>query len=56
MTQSALAQLVGVQPSQVSLWERGRHQPTTANLAAVADATGRDLAWFFTEHPEEAAA
>ena len=41
---------------RVSDWERGVHVPSTQNLLALATATGRSLAWFYTDHSSERAA
>ena len=52
-----LAARLGVDPMRVSEWERGVHVPSMGNLAALAMATGRTIAWFYTDHDaiEEAA-
>jgi transcriptional regulator with XRE-family HTH domain len=53
MTQRELASLVNdVDTLAVSRWERGVSRPTDANLHALAEALGVDVAWFFAEHPE----
>lgn len=54
--QRDLAARLGVDPMRVSDWERGEHVPSMGNLAALAMATGRDMAWFYTDHDASAAA
>lgn len=54
--QRDLAARLGVDPMRVSDWERGVHVPSTQNLVALATATGRSLAWFYTDHDAELAA
>lgn len=44
MTQGELAQKAGVTPTIVSKYESGRHLPQTANLLAILNAMGADIA------------
>ena len=44
-----LADLVGVSPSAVTLWESGENTPTYENLQAIAKACGVELRTFFGE-------
>lgn len=46
MTQDALAREIGVQARTVSLWEQGHHKPRRGHLRAIAQATGKPLAYF----------
>lgn len=59
LTQRELAEHLDVDSVLVSKWERARHRPNNANLAAIAQRFGRDVAWFYTDHektPDRAAA
>ena len=41
----------------VSRWERAQVMPSAASMVALAEALGRDVAWFYTDHePEREAA
>lgn len=55
LTQLQLASRAGTDPMNISRWERARVMPTTDNLAGVAAALGRDIAWFYTDHTTAAA-
>ena len=56
LTQAELARKLGLPDGMaVSRWETARHRPNAANLAALADLTGEDFAWFFTDHDRAAA-
>lgn len=46
LTQAELSEAAGVSPSAISLYERGLSRPRPKPLAAIAKATGRDIAWF----------
>ena len=52
LSQRGLAERINTDSSLVSKWERGQHSPSAVNLAAVATVTGRDLAWFYTDHSQ----
>lgn len=57
LTQRELAARVnGVDSLAVSRWERGHSVPALENLLALCRESGRDAAWFYTDHSEEAAA
>jgi transcriptional regulator with XRE-family HTH domain len=47
-TQNDLAHQLGVEQGHVSRWERGRVAPGARSLAAIAEATGRDIEFFLT--------
>jgi transcriptional regulator with XRE-family HTH domain len=53
LTQRQLAEAIDVDAMLVSKWERGRHRPSDQNLQLVAEVTGRELAWFYTDHTTE---
>ncbi len=55
LSQTQLAQIVGVTPSAVSHWEAGESDPTVDRLEAVATACGVELRTFFGELPAEKA-
>lgn len=38
---------------QVSKWERGEHRPSDDTLKAIAQALGRDIAWFHSREPDK---
>ena len=40
LSQDALGRLAGLWATQVSHWEAGRHKPSRASLARLADALG----------------
>jgi transcriptional regulator with XRE-family HTH domain len=44
-----------VDPLAIYRWERSGVMPNAANLQALADALGRTVAWFYTDHGQEAA-
>lgn len=56
LSQVQLAVAAECDPQQISKWERGEHKPSDLNLAALATALERDLAWFFTDHETSEAA
>lgn len=56
LTQRDLADKLGVDPMLVSKWERGKHKPAERNLIALSDVSGRNVAWFYTDHGLEHAA
>ena len=45
-TQRQFADLLGVQPLQVSRWERGEAQPDIVSLAALSQVSGQPMEWF----------
>ena len=53
ISQSALADRIGVHVITVSQWERGKARPTIDNLAAIAEATGKPLAYFMGEGDDD---
>lgn len=56
LTQAELARKLGLPDGMaVSRWETARHRPNAANLAALADLTGEDFAWFYADHAAAAA-
>lgn len=55
LTQRQLANLIDVDSQQVSKWERAAHRPSDENLAALSQALGRSIAWFYTDHARAAA-
>lgn len=52
LTQRALAIFLDVDTLAISRWERGKANPTTSNLVALAAALGEDPGWFYADHPE----
>ena len=54
LSRRAFGDLIGVDQMLVYKWERGDHRPNDENLAALAEALGRDIAWFYTLEPEAA--
>ncbi|TXH49116.1 MAG: XRE family transcriptional regulator [Desulfurellales bacterium] len=57
LTQRQLADAVnGLDALAVSRWERGVSLPSRDNFQALAAVTGREVAWFYTEHTTESAA
>lgn len=54
LSRRAFGDLIGVDQMLVYKWERGAHRPNDDNLAALARATGRDIGWFYTDHPRSA--
>jgi len=53
MTQTALAQAMGVADAQVSRWENGRVVPQRRNLEAIANALGVRAETFLLDDDEE---
>ncbi len=57
LTQHALAVRLGRGDAMsVSRWERGEHKPSDESLVALATVLQRDVAWFYTAHPDQKAA
>jgi transcriptional regulator with XRE-family HTH domain len=54
MRQLDLAHEIGVSERNVVRWENNHHAPRADTLAAIAKATGQDLAFFFGEDEEDA--
>lgn len=51
LTRRALAaQVNDVDPLAIYRWERAEVMPNAANMQALADALGRDVSWFYTDH------
>jgi transcriptional regulator with XRE-family HTH domain len=50
LSRRAFGELVGVDQMLVYKWENGQHRPSDQNLAALAKATGHEIAWFYTDH------
>lgn len=55
-TQRELAGAIGTEGFAVSRWERALVSPSASYLAAMADALGCDIAWFYTDHGKADAA
>ena len=54
LSRNALATLIGgVDPNYIYRWERELVAPNLANMQALADALGHDVAWFYTDHSRE---
>ena len=51
LSQRELAIRLEIDRRQLSEWERGVWKPGDRNLVRLADALGRTLAFFYTEHP-----
>jgi transcriptional regulator with XRE-family HTH domain len=56
LSRRAFGQLIDADQMLVYKWERGLHRPSDENMAALAEKTGRDLSWFYTDHEKEQAA
>jgi transcriptional regulator with XRE-family HTH domain len=57
LTQRDLARLVNDVPTlTVYRWEAEHAMPNQTNFAALADALGHEIAWFYTDHEQETAA
>lgn len=54
MTQAALAQAAGTRERNIVRWENDQHSPRLEHVAAIAKATGKDIA-FFTDTVDSAA-
>lgn len=54
LTQEELAREADISLASISKYERGVRTPTGPKLRRIAEATGRDVGWFF-DHEEEAA-
>lgn len=53
LSQAELADLVGCSPRTVQYWESpGSTTPRSRYVRALAGATGKPIAWFFTEDEE----
>jgi DNA-binding XRE family transcriptional regulator len=51
LTMAGLAEVLGVTEKSVTNYESGRREPDWDTLEHIAQATGRDLAWFFQNEP-----
>jgi transcriptional regulator with XRE-family HTH domain len=49
LTQRELADKLGLDPITVSRYERNATEPSRRRIRAIAEATGRDVAWFYSE-------
>jgi transcriptional regulator with XRE-family HTH domain len=49
LSQDGLARKAGTSARNVARWETGRNEPRPHFVAAIAQATGKDLSFFFTE-------
>ena len=47
LSQEKLAEAIGVSGHAIYLFERGKNRPALDTLERIAQATGRDIAWFF---------
>lgn len=56
LTQVQLAECTGQAERTVQAWEANTRTPRMAGLLAIAAATGRDVAWFYTDHETRGAA
>lgn len=52
MSQTTLANTLGVTFQQVQKYEKGRNRVSSSRLKAIANALGREVAWFFEGSPE----
>lgn len=50
LTQGQLARQLGIDPRQLSEWERGIHEPGDRHLAELMHALGQPMGFFYTEH------
>lgn len=50
LTQDELAERVGVRAGTILRWENGHQEPRGRRLQAIADATGKSVAWLQTGH------
>ena len=53
MSQTQLAELVGVPQSYVSDWERGKHEPRSASFARIVEALDRPRWWFYRDWSDD---
>lgn len=53
LSQIQLGRLTGLDPQHISKWERAVYRPSDPALLALANALGRDYAWFVTDHDEK---
>lgn len=54
MSQSELGRLIGVSTVTICLWERGRNNPKTSRLPALANALGVPISELFAPEKGEA--
>lgn len=53
MSQAALARAAGTRERNIIRWENEQHAPRIEHVAAIAEATGKPLDYFFTDDDEE---
>jgi transcriptional regulator with XRE-family HTH domain len=53
MTQAALARAAGTRERNIIRWENDQHAPRFEHVAAIARATGKDIAFFAQESSDE---
>lgn len=52
LSQRQLGDLINVSRTRIADYEGARHTPSHEHLEAIADATGKTVAWLFDQHPE----
>jgi transcriptional regulator with XRE-family HTH domain len=57
LSQTQLAERLGIDRTQLSAWERARKLPSADKLFALSAATGHDhdFGWFYSEHGDDGA-
>ena len=50
VSQNGLAKQLEIDRAQLMSWERGRYEPSSTNLARVADALEQEWGWFYIDH------
>jgi transcriptional regulator with XRE-family HTH domain len=53
MSQAQLARKIGSTEKNISRWENTQNQPRLESVAAIAQATGRDIDFFLTASAED---
>lgn len=53
LSRNDLAMRARTSEKNIARWERGEHTPRLEHIAAIAEATGRDIAFFLSSNQDD---